>query len=187
MNEKHVMLSICIVLLGSVPICAGPGTTDTFLKWGTATDGLRAAVHVQESFRSTSDTACQTIVYVGAAASSVGPKLFLPTIGERFVADLTDSEGRSVARTPAGKLFGKDPPRIAHVSDKPRGGPNRWSVLLPSATHETQIANFDILQYFQAHAPGVYHLTVTVRLYRQEGGTLHLVELPSTVAEVRMP
>jgi hypothetical protein len=188
MNPTNLVCSVVLILRVATVICKGSPQSSPFLTWGDATNGVRAGVHLQEALRQGNEAACQTIIYLGAVAGFAGAKVFCPTARQIFTANLTDSHGAKVTKTMIGNRFGDDPTPIAQMSDRPGAGPRRWLVCIPSADHETQVAAFNLVEHFKMQGPGLYTLTVRVRLYEQRGdGTLQLFKLPPVNVEVRVP
>ena len=188
MKSKQLALAIGVILWVLSSRADGIGDQVPPITWGSATNGLRAGVRVQQVLKGGSDAVCQTVIYFGITNLTTEVRAYCPKTEELFLAELIDSKGRPVPKTNLGARFGRAPAPQAHLSDRPPGGPRRWQICIVTADHDNQVAHFNIMDHFSTPEPGMYRLTVGLRIYeRGTNGMLSLFRLPAVSLPVRVP
>jgi len=89
MKSKQLALAIGVILWVLSSRADGIGDQVPPITWGSATNGLRAGVRVQQVLKGGSDAVCQTVIYFG-------------------ITNLT-TEVRACSRTCRAKLAANDP------------------------------------------------------------------------------
>jgi hypothetical protein len=156
--------------------------------WGSATNGLRAGVRLQQSLKEGGDVECLTVVYFGVTNLATEVRAYCPKNEELCLAELMDSKGRLVPKTRLGAKFGRAPAPRAKLSDRPTGGPRRWQLCSTTPGRESQVAHFNIAEHFSISEPGTYRLSIELRMYRQGvNGQLDIFVLPTVSLPVKVP
>jgi hypothetical protein len=188
MKSKQLALAIGVILWVLSSRADGVADQVPPIIWGSTTNGLRAGVGLQRSLKEGSDVKCLTVIYFGITNLATEVRAYCPKTEELFSAELIDSRGTPVPKTRLGASFGRAPAPHAKLSDRPPGGPKRWQICIVTADHENQVADFNIMDYFSTPEPGMYRLTVELRLYeRGTNGTLNLFRPPVVSLSVRVP
>jgi hypothetical protein len=188
MKSKQLALGIGVILWVLSSRADGVADQVPPITWGSATNGLRAGVRIQEVLKGGSDAVCRTVIYFGVTNLATEVRAYCPKNEELFLAELIDSKGRPVPKTNLGARFGRAPAPHAKLSDRPRGGPNRWQICIVTADRENQVSNFNIMDHFSTPKPGMYRLTIELRMYeRGTNGMLSLFRLPAVSLPVRVP
>jgi len=188
MNANTLSLAACLILCTTLLRAELTSGSAPPITWGLATNDILAGVRVQRSFKHGGDAVCQTVIYVGTTNSSKQIRAYCPKPTELFLAELFDRRAEQVPRTKLGAKFGQDPPPIAHLKDKPGGGPGRWNICIATSDREEQVGHFNISEHFLTAEPGAYRLRIELRLYLQvPNGELVLFRLPTVTLAVPVP
>ena len=176
---KSILLNLFTVVFS---LAAFGSEQPSQIVWGALTNGYRAGVRIQSSFKSGNGIHRQTVLYFGTtnANTSWEQIAYVPPKYEIFDVVLLDAAGKEVSKTSLGKKYGVLPEKRSKFSDRPVRGPKRWQGMMPSAELDAQVEHFNLCDLFEMpESPSVYTLLIEVRVLRAVGdGKLQIERLP---------
>ena len=162
-----------------------PSPSDSYT-YGKATTGLRIFAYLPYQHSKMGPTMLETLVYIDSTNSEPVYGYAFPPVEYRFDLSLRDSSGKSVSRTMAGDAICRpvSDPVLSRI-----GRTRNALVFFPNRKFYVG-KNFMLTEYFKITKPGIYNMTVGLRLYKIAKGDadatpaeLPAVTIPITVKD----